>query len=177
MSLELTAKKFLSKSELEELRASLPLMSLRDRLIITLLLKFGMRGAELREIRAMDLDLESNCLQVVGKKNSRPRDFPLDDSLASELARYIQAQGLCERDRLFDLSPSGLKKIWYRVRPAKKGLHSLRHTFAMEMYRQTRDIKLVQVCLGHRSIQNTMVYADYFYSRDEMRKAFATVSE
>jgi site-specific recombinase XerC len=37
--------------------------------------------------------------------------------------------------------------------------HSLRHTFATELYRRTRDVALVQAALGHASIASTMVYA------------------
>ena len=37
--------------------------------------------------------------------------------------------------------------------------HSLRHTFATELYRRTRDLGLVQAALGHASITSTMVYA------------------
>jgi integrase/recombinase XerC len=51
-----------------------------------------------------------------------------------------------------------------------KKLHGLRHTFAIRLYKKTKDIRLVQVALGHRNITNTMVYADYAYSQQELRK-------
>jgi integrase len=37
--------------------------------------------------------------------------------------------------------------------------HSLRHTFAMQLYSKTADVLLVQAALGHRAISSTMVYA------------------
>jgi len=37
--------------------------------------------------------------------------------------------------------------------------HSLRHTFAMRLYAETKDLFLVQRYLGHRSVKNTEVYA------------------
>ena len=38
-------------------------------------------------------------------------------------------------------------------------LHSLRHYFGTEVYRKTRDIRVTQVLLRHRSVSSTMIYA------------------
>ena len=37
-------------------------------------------------------------------------------------------------------------------------IHSLRHTFAMRLYRKTGDLCLVQRALGHRQITTTEIY-------------------
>jgi integrase len=39
-------------------------------------------------------------------------------------------------------------------------LHDLRRTAAVELYRRTRDIRVVQAFLGHRSLQSTIWYLD-----------------
>jgi integrase/recombinase XerD len=36
--------------------------------------------------------------------------------------------------------------------------HMLRHTYATELYRQTKDIRLVQKALGHENLATTMIY-------------------
>jgi integrase len=36
--------------------------------------------------------------------------------------------------------------------------HRLRHTFATELYRQTRDLLLVKIALGHEAIASTLAY-------------------
>ena len=36
--------------------------------------------------------------------------------------------------------------------------HTLRHTFATEIYRQTKDIRGVQKMLGHADLSTTMIY-------------------
>jgi integrase/recombinase XerD len=36
--------------------------------------------------------------------------------------------------------------------------HRLRHTFATELSRQTKDIRLVQKALGHADLSTTMIY-------------------
>jgi integrase/recombinase XerD len=49
-------------------------------------------------------------------------------------------------------------------RGAKAGIvkdvhpHMLRHTYATELYRETKDIRLVQKALGHASLTTTMIY-------------------
>ena len=47
--------------------------------------------------------------------------------------------------------------------------HSLRHTFATELYQRTDDIALVKEALGHRSIMSTLVYARA--GEDQVREA------
>jgi len=71
---------------------------------------------------------------------------------------------------LFPISYHRLYQIWHQYRPVAKKFHSLRHTFAIRLYRKTKDLRLVQVALGHRNITNTMIYADYIYSQQELRK-------
>ena len=39
-------------------------------------------------------------------------------------------------------------------------VHSLRHSYAVALYRKERDLRCVQKQLGHSSIQSTQIYAD-----------------
>jgi integrase/recombinase XerD len=36
--------------------------------------------------------------------------------------------------------------------------HTLRHTFATDLYRETKNIRLVQKALGHADLSTTMIY-------------------
>ncbi len=47
--------------------------------------------------------------------------------------------------------------------------HSLRHSFATELYQRTGDILLVKEALHHRSITSTLVYAEA--GEDRLRRA------
>jgi len=48
-----------------------------------------------------------------------------------------------------------------------KAVHSLRHSFATELYRKTKDLRLVQKQLRHKSISSTTIYADVTNSEIE----------
>lgn len=169
---KLTQKKFLTKAEEEKLRESLKFCSPRDRLIFTMLLDYGPRGAELRELSRSDINFGEDFITIGGKKGSDSRQFPILPGLKRDLKAYVASRDCAPHEPIFELSASGLKKIWYKVRPCPKGVHSLRHTFAVNLYKRVRDIRLVQVCLGHRSINNTLVYAQFVDATERIREVF-----
>jgi len=47
--------------------------------------------------------------------------------------------------------------------------HSLRHSFATRVYERTKDIRVVQKLLGHKSITTTQIYADV--TREKLKEA------
>lgn len=141
---------------------------LRDPLLLELALKTGARASELLALRHVDLNIYDATVFIRGIKGSNDRELPLAKPLFSRLMAYAAVA-----DRKSDLFPIGyhrLRQIWDWYRPAPKKFHSLRHTFAIRLYQKTKDIRLVQVALGHRNITNTMVYADYIYSQQELKK-------
>jgi len=42
--------------------------------------------------------------------------------------------------------------------PEKVSPHTFRHTFATDLYRETKNIRLVQKALGHSDLSTTMIY-------------------
>ena len=140
----------------------------RDALLIGLGLRCGARATELLGIRSGDLNPYDQTVFVRGIKGSNDRELPLESRFFERLA--VIAEGLQPNDPVFDIGYHRLRQIWTWHRPCPKKFHSLRHTFAIRLYRKTKDLRLVQVALGHRSITNTMIYADYVYSQQELRK-------
>ena len=124
----------------------------------------GARASELLALESRDLDEYEETIFIKGLKGSNDREIPLPKWIFRELMSLPQGS------RLFSISYPRLVQIWQHYRPVHKKFHSLRHTFAIRLYKKTRDIRLVQVALGHRNIANTMVYADYVYSQQELRK-------
>lgn len=140
----------------------------RDVLLLELALKTGARATELLELRHVDLNPYDKTLFIRGIKGSNDRELPLKAEL---FERFFQYAATCSRsENLFPIGYHRLRQIWDWYRPTPKKFHSLRHTFAIRLYRKTKDLRLVQVALGHRNITNTMIYADYVYSQTELRK-------
>lgn len=166
----LNKNKYLIEPELEHLENLLARFvdtKERDCLLITLALKTGARAQELLNIRKVDLNSFDQTVFIRGLKGSNDRELPLASPLFDRLNRFASKQST---DRIFNISYNRFRQIWDQYRPTPKKLHALRHTFAIRLYKKTRDLRLVQVALGHRSITNTMIYADYIYTQDELRK-------
>lgn len=140
----------------------------RDCLILYLGLRTGARATELLELRHVDLNSYDQTVFIRGIKGSNDREIPLEPLLFERLSTYSAT--VPKNENLFPIGYHRLRQIWDFYRPCNKKFHALRHTFAIRLYRKTKDLRLVQVALGHRNITNTMIYADYVYSQQELKK-------
>ncbi|MCC7403798.1 MAG: site-specific integrase [Bdellovibrionales bacterium] len=141
----------------------------RNCLLLFLGLHTGARAQELLNLKPDDVNSFEQSILIKGLKGSNDRELPLAPWLFDQLQKHLQ-NGAHLNDRLFPISYNRLRQIWDLYRPTPKKFHSLRHTFAIRLYKKTKDLRLVQVALGHRNITNTMVYADYLYSQQELRR-------
>lgn len=167
----LNKNKYLLDPEVERLERSLAEdldKNPRDVLILNLALRTGARATEILEMRHADLNHYDKTVFIRGIKGSNDREIPLPAPLFQKLLDY--SAGVPKNEGLFPIGYHRLRQVWDWYRPTPKKFHSLRHTFAIRLYRKTKDIRLVQVALGHRNITNTMIYADYVYSQQELKK-------
>lgn len=170
MSYSINAQKFLNDAELNTLTSALEKYGPEDErnyLLLQLLLKTGARAQEALNVLTSDLDDSSKTVLIRGIKGSADREIPLTPKLYAQLKKHAAGR---DQMPLFNISYSRLRQVWDMYKPSKKSLHSLRHTFAINLFKKTKDIRLVQVALGHKSINNTLVYSAYVYEKDEMRK-------
>lgn len=140
----------------------------RNALLLLIALKTGARATELLNLKRSDLNSHDETLFIQGIKGSNDREIPLKPALFQSLAKY--SERFAQNEKIFAITYNRLREIWTLYRPVPKKFHSLRHTFAIELYQKTKDLRLVQVALGHRNITNTMIYADYVFSQQELRK-------
>lgn len=167
---QLNKNKYLLAPELERLTKIITDFETKDPrncLILWIALKTGARAQEILNLQKSDLNPYDETVYIRGIKGSNDREIPLRSDLYRKLQRYADS---VSGTKLFDISYDRLYQVWQLYRPIPKKFHALRHTFAIELYKKTRDIRLVQVALGHRNIANTMVYADYVYSQQELRR-------
>lgn len=142
--------------------------NLRDATLLSIALATGGRAQEILNIRKTDLNIYDQSIFIRGLKSSNDREIPIREILFQQVLEV--AKSVSGSELIFDIGYHRLRQIWKWYRPIDKKFHCLRHTFAIRLYRKTKDIRLVQVALGHRNITNTMVYADYIYSQQELKK-------
>jgi integrase len=166
---ELTNQKYLLDEELAALNATLTRFRDQDARNCTMLwlaLHTGARATELLNLTTQDFNLTAKTVFIRGIKESDNREIPLPTWLFNRIKQMLPESG-----RVFPISYNRFREVWVLYRPVKKKLHSLRHTFAINLYRKAKDILILKAALGHRSLDNTMIYATYQYKTDELRKA------
>ncbi len=164
---QINKTKYLNDEELQHLKSILVKDSSRNSILLQIALATGARASELISIGPKDLDDINQSVFIRGLKNSNDREIPLEPFLYDALKRLAMSSN---GKRVFGIGYSRLVAIWDYYRPVNKKFHSLRHTFAIELFKRTKDINLVRIAVGHRNIMNTMVYADYLYRTEELRK-------
>lgn len=133
----------------------------RERSILVLAGKYGLRACEIAPVHANDFihDLSGLSLVVRGKGGVE-RILPLDhpDGYAL-LARAIQNGGyLLPGNVNGHLSPRWISKLSGFLLPKPWTLHTLRHRAGTMAYWGTRDIVAVRDFLGHKSVETTQRY-------------------
>jgi integrase/recombinase XerC len=145
---------------------------IRNRLIIELLYKTGMRRSELVSLDLNSFDISNSVLKVKGKRN-KERLIPLDNSIRRELNHYIDKRFIEFPDSVTSflfLTDSGkpiYDKLVYRIvvnflnqvtTLTKKSPHVLRHTFATHLLNHGADLNAIKELLGHANLSATQVY-------------------
>ncbi|SHM85785.1 tyrosine-type recombinase/integrase [Flavobacterium chilense] len=156
----------------------------RDKLIVDLFYTTGMRRAELIHLMKANVDLSSNVVKVLGKRN-KERIIPVLPIIAEQFSLYLAERELLEEivdGDFFFISRKGLKlseSFVYRLinsyfskvsEKVKKSPHVLRHTFATHLLNNGADLNSVKELLGHSSLASTQVYTHN--SLAELKKVY-----
>lgn len=122
----------------------------------------GLRVHEALAVRASDFNLRSMMLKVLGK-GDKVRFVPISEELWDILVSPVTGSFITEDALVVGLHDRAARKVVTRLgerarlqRHVKS--HDLRATFATELYNKTLDIRLVQIILGHSSVETTQVY-------------------
>jgi integrase/recombinase XerC len=160
--------KYLSEQEYKRLHGHLENLKENDTRNVALIftaMYTGARASEVLNIRFQDLNPNLCAVKIFGIKDSNDRVIPIPQwlfQLISALPRITEHP--------FDITYPRLDQIWRGYRTTKKKFHALRHTFAIRLYRRTKDLRLVQKALGHRSVSNTLIYLEYVHNQEDMQK-------
>ena len=145
------------------------------RLMLRLAGEAGLRRAEVSKVHVRDV-LDGPQLYVHGK-GSHDRIVPITDSLAGQLLLGAAGHtpGASDSGWLFPgecdshLSPEWVGQLCAAALPGELTMHTLRHRFATRAYRASRNMRAVQLLLGHQSIVTTQRYLAV--DDDEVRAA------
>jgi integrase/recombinase XerD len=163
----------------------------RDRALILVLLRTGMRIGELLDTRMAEVNLREKCIAIrEAQKNRVGRVVYLSKDACQALQVWLEKRGL-EQGYLF--YGQGRQRLSYtaaRVRLGKhlaraglayKGysLHCLRHTCATDLLNAGMRLECVQQILGHSSIEMTRRYARLTDNtrREEYFRAMAIIEK
>lgn len=148
----------------------------RDYLYIRLMLKAGLRASEATALRPEHIDLMSGKLSVREGKGAKDRTLWVGEEVLGELQEWMVRRSdevedtgaagyLLPTRKGTEVATSHLRRSVKRY-ANKAGIeevdrvspHTLRHTFATRLYRETGKIRIVQKALGHSDLSTTMVY-------------------
>jgi site-specific recombinase XerD len=146
----------------------------RDRAILLLLARLGLRPGDVAQLRLDDIEWETGSMRVSGKSRYEVR-LPLPQDVGDAIAAYLGGRpSTCPSDHVFlrNIAPfrpfrkgdgisSVVKRLMQRagiVAPVK-GAHVLRHTAATEMLRHGVPLEKIGLVLRHRGIDTTAHYA------------------
>jgi site-specific recombinase XerD len=146
-------------------------LGLRDAAIVHLLLRLGLRAAEVAALDLDDVDWRLGQLMVRGKGQHETR-LPLPHDVGRVVAAYLRhgrpparTRGLFLRSRApyTRIRPGAVSHLAQtalrRVGIAAGGSHLLRHTAATELLRAGASLSEIAHVLRHRHIDTTAIYA------------------
>jgi integrase/recombinase XerD len=145
---------------------------IRNRALIAVLWRSGLRISEALALELRDIDLEQGTIRIRHGKGDKSRTVGVDQQTAALLARWL--------DRRRGLSPGARSPIFCTLhggrldtsyvrhllpRLARRAgidrrvhAHGLRHTYAAELAREQTPINVIRDALGHASLAVTDRY-------------------
>lgn len=138
----------------------------RDRTLLLIAYRHGLRASELVALRWDQIDLAQGLLRVQRLKNGVPSTHPVrgpELRALRRLRREYEGPYVFVTERGGPLTTSNVRKLIARAgREAGFDFavhpHLLRHSCGYKLANDGHDTRAVQHYLGHRNIQNTVRY-------------------
>jgi integrase len=166
----------LSMQEIWSIRMRLQSIgNLRDLALFNLAIDSKLRACDLLSLRVSDVasskEVQARAI-IRQKKTKRPVRFEITARTRKSVEEWIAAQGMNESDYLFPSrlrnSPHLSLRQYARIvenwvssiglDPTAYGTHSMRRTKPTLIYRRTKNLRAVQLLLGHTNLDSTVRY-------------------
>ena len=166
----------LKRSEVWAIRVRLQISGrTRDLAMFNMAIDSKLRSCDLVRLRVRDIGQGSQVSKraiIMQRKTRNPVQFEITDQTRTAVHKLIVENRLETQDYLFSslYSPTHhistrhfakLLKDWVAsigLDPTAYGTHSLRRTKATLIYRRTKNLRAVQLLLGHTKIESTVRY-------------------
>ena len=147
----------------------------RDLAMFNLAIDSKLRGCDLVALRVRDVSHGGQVLSrtaVIQRKTQRPVQFEMTEPTRTTVAAWIEKAKLKPEDFLFPSrlhrSPHVSTRQYARIveqwvtaaglDPSAYGTHSLRRTKVTLIYKRTKNLRAVQLLLGHSKLESTVRY-------------------
>jgi integrase/recombinase XerD len=153
---------------------------IRDRALLTVLYRAGLRIEEALSLKPSDIDPGRGTIRILHGKGDHDRTVSVDDGALAVVQLWLIARaelGLNGRHKLFctlsggPLSANQVRQMVKR-RAARAGIdkrvhpHGLRHTHAAELVAEGVPVNVIQKQLGHVSLATTDIYLRHIAPAD-----------
>jgi integrase len=145
----------------------------RELALFNLAVDSKLRSCDLVKLRVRDVihgDRVAARAIVMQQKTQRPVQFEITEQTRDALGAWIRRRGLRQEDFLFPsrlrasphLSTRQYARVVHRwvkeigLDSAAYGTHTLRRTKASLIYRRTKNLRAVQLLLGHTKLESTV---------------------
>lgn len=149
--------------------------NLRDLALFNLAIDSKLRACDLLSLRVGNIAHESHVNSravVMQRKTRRPVQFEITEMSRDALLAWTRAAGLRSSDYVFPSRSGGAPHLstrqyarivhrWVReigLDSASYGPHSMRRTKTALIYRRTKNLRAVQLLLGHSKLESTVRY-------------------
>jgi integrase/recombinase XerD len=147
----------------------------RDRAILLLLARLGLRAGDIVQLRLEDIDWKGAWVCVSGKSRRQTR-LPLTQEVGDAIVSYVQEgrprshsdmlflrsrapfRGFRSHSAVSVIVATAIRRAGVK-RPGRGAAHLLRHSVASSMLRQGASLQEIAALLRHRSIETTQIYA------------------
>lgn len=166
----------LKKQEIWSIRVRLELSHrVRDLAMFNLAIDSKLRACDLTKLKVNDI-ATGGCINTravsMQQKTHQPVKFEITDTTRKSLSDWIDQAHLKSTNYLFPSRIDHAKAISTRqyarlvkgwvamigLDPSVYGTHSIRRTKATLIYKQTKNLRAVQLLLGHTKIESTVPY-------------------
>lgn len=157
----------------------------RNLCMLRLMLEAGLRAGEVVSLQPDHLDMTTCRLTIREGKGAKDRTLWIGDDLRDLIGTWLQRRpaspwlfptrhGTQVQTRYLRALVKRLARKADINEAERVSPHTLRHTFATDLYRKSSDLRLVQKALGHADVSTTMIYTHIV--DEELEEAMRSVS-